>query len=405
MPSIMSNADGRLEIFILCQDRAIWHQWQDGEGSWSDWDSLGGSFSRFCVEANRDGRLEVFGVNVEGSSVAHRYQEGNGWADWADIGASTAELVCAKNNDGRLELFATDRGDDRPIHAWQRSSAGWTGWQHLGSGDIPRLTELAIAPNGNGLLEVFGISKVNGSAMHCYQTGNGWSNWQTHGESLKSLVCEVNNDGRIELFAITNQGRAVHKWQDNPGWSDWRQLSNGEINFKSISAYKEQNGRLVAHAKSDASVYRSRQGADGEWSAWSEERVPSVLNNIPTEAAGLLLLGPTRDNFDYNVTEAEQRYKEARLNCIAAGAKFIVYARLGLTHLARAALADAIVECKDMLEKQAGLSEAQASAAEEEARRAGGNAGDERGEIEVNDDKWVYGVDFSSSSSDSGNIA
>jgi hypothetical protein len=38
------NSDGRLEVFALGLDGALWHIWQDAAhaGPWSGWASLGG---------------------------------------------------------------------------------------------------------------------------------------------------------------------------------------------------------------------------------------------------------------------------------------------------------------------------------------------------------------------------
>lgn len=43
------NTDGRLEVFTIHTDNAIWHDWQlsPGSDSWSGWYSLGGSFVGF----------------------------------------------------------------------------------------------------------------------------------------------------------------------------------------------------------------------------------------------------------------------------------------------------------------------------------------------------------------------
>ena len=43
-PSLADNSDGRLEVFALGLDGALWHIWQDAAhaGPWSAWASLGG---------------------------------------------------------------------------------------------------------------------------------------------------------------------------------------------------------------------------------------------------------------------------------------------------------------------------------------------------------------------------
>lgn len=44
MVSVTCNSDGRLEVFGVDTDRAVWHKWQTvpHAGPWSGWNSLGG---------------------------------------------------------------------------------------------------------------------------------------------------------------------------------------------------------------------------------------------------------------------------------------------------------------------------------------------------------------------------
>src|SRR5262245_62051274 len=71
------NADGRLEIFALGDDNALWQKWQVAPNSgWVDtWKSLGkpessGFFTeQFTVGRNQDGRQELFAVASSDSSL------------------------------------------------------------------------------------------------------------------------------------------------------------------------------------------------------------------------------------------------------------------------------------------------------------------------------------------------
>jgi hypothetical protein len=89
-PVVGSNADGRLEVFGIGADGALWHiwQWRPG-GDWSEWASFGGSFDpagdtgliRPAVGTNADGRLEVFLRGPDGR-LWHTWQlaPNDGWS-------------------------------------------------------------------------------------------------------------------------------------------------------------------------------------------------------------------------------------------------------------------------------------------------------------------------------------
>jgi hypothetical protein len=64
----MRNSDGRLEVFGIGSDGALYSIWQTAPhaGPWSGWTRLGGWVSQISAQLNSDGRLEVFGVGSDG---------------------------------------------------------------------------------------------------------------------------------------------------------------------------------------------------------------------------------------------------------------------------------------------------------------------------------------------------
>ncbi|WP_339367589.1 hypothetical protein [Photorhabdus luminescens] len=84
LPGVISaanNADGRLEIFGVSTDNAVWHNWQtvpNTESSWSGWRSMNeGATSKPAVYINSDGRLEVF-VRGSDNALWHNWQTAPG---------------------------------------------------------------------------------------------------------------------------------------------------------------------------------------------------------------------------------------------------------------------------------------------------------------------------------------
>jgi hypothetical protein len=79
---VIHTHDSRLEIFIVGNDGALYHRWQERPGgSWNGkWESLGGKWpeaSDPVVVVNADGRLEVFMVGND-KELYHRWQESSG---------------------------------------------------------------------------------------------------------------------------------------------------------------------------------------------------------------------------------------------------------------------------------------------------------------------------------------
>jgi hypothetical protein len=212
-PSLIGNADGRLEIFVVRNDFTVWHIWQTQAGGvWSGWEPLG----------------------LPGG------QDGDGTA---------GPLVTAINADGRLELFATTNANDTVQHCWQQQPGGsWSGWESLDS-PAGRLagSRLAVARNNNGCLELLMVSP-DGVIWHRAQAqaGASWSGWtpldrpkqgDEPGRDLDDVTVAQLSDGDLIVFATepvpapASPGSPPWLWartEDSQGaWSDWQEVAIG----------------------------------------------------------------------------------------------------------------------------------------------------------------------------------
>ena len=88
-------------------------------------------------------------------------------------------------------------------------------------------SSIAVAPNLDGRLEVFGANAAGG-VFHKWQTapGGNWSAWSEFDGALTQVAAAANADGRLELFGVNAAGGVFHKWQTAPGgnWSAWSQF-------------------------------------------------------------------------------------------------------------------------------------------------------------------------------------
>ncbi len=243
------NKDGRLEVFAVGTDGALWHVWQvSAGGGWSPWHSLGGAgTSRVAVGLNTGGPLkdclEVFVVGNDWP-VHHMYHlwqlnPGGGWSGWTSLGGwiDEADPSLTQNRDGRLEVFGVGHnlfsGQDL-THSWQPSAGNtsWSGFSSLGNPPPGSYIVPKASRNQDGRLEVFGWHPNNHRIWHIWQTApnDGWSGWGTLGRPGFGTNVELdignNADGRLEVFAIGDDGVLWHIWQTSPNdnWSGWELL-------------------------------------------------------------------------------------------------------------------------------------------------------------------------------------
>ncbi len=239
--TIGKNLDGRLEIFLVGLDGILYHMNQSTAGSqqWSRGASLGlppNVNQLFCVSVGRngDGRLEVFAIGSDGA-LWHIWQNAaNGfeWANWASLGMPGTLLTpfaVGTNQDGRLQVFVCGVIDNvSQLLTIEQITAGgaWSTWaRFVNPSDFDLQADtppLKVAVNQDGRLEVL-IGTLNGEIWHKWQnvaSSDDWSNWSKRAlrpYNNRGLALKRNRDGRLEAFSIFVDGSLVHTWQTTPG--------------------------------------------------------------------------------------------------------------------------------------------------------------------------------------------
>ncbi|HEX6478627.1 MAG TPA: hypothetical protein VF043_07270, partial [Ktedonobacteraceae bacterium] len=313
------SADGRLELFVRGSDGAVWHIWQTAvNNGWSTWFSHGSPPGVHIdgspiLAPNADGRLQLFVSSADGSlwSIVQTAPSST-WSNWASLGKPvsttlTDSAVVASNADGRLEVFA--QGADQALwHIWQTTPNGqWSDWFSQGqppnSGGIQG--SLCLAPGQDGRLELFAIGN-DGALWHIWQTAvnNGWSNWFSHGNpqgqtfagSTIPPVLASQADSRLHLFVPSLGGNMwrISQTAVNNGWSDW--VSHGQPALFSDPAAiaKNADGRLELFIPAGLGVWHIWQTTpNGDWSDWFNQ-LPDMPNG-PVPVDGSPALVPNAD--------------------------------------------------------------------------------------------------------------
>ncbi len=102
--ALASTGDGRLDIFALGGDSAIWHQNWDGS-RWVGWESLGGTFVTAPAVAPRGGVVDVFATDRKKSVWLLNYGS-RGSSDWRKTGIALDGSLASAASDGKVSLFA-----------------------------------------------------------------------------------------------------------------------------------------------------------------------------------------------------------------------------------------------------------------------------------------------------------
>lgn len=298
VPVVGMNADGRLELFMIGSDAALWHTWQTTAGgdwntTWASLDRPGGTDLQggLDVGSNTDGRLEVFSGSFDGA-IWHIWQTtANGtWSPWASLsGLAQAPAdseftnlpTVGRNADGRLEVF-TLTFDGALWHIWQTTAGGsWrTTWfssgQPAATGGSGSSPPPAVSQNVDGRLEVFTFGSGGAIWRIGQTTPNGtWTAWAslsapTNRSLTTTPIVGRNADGRLEIMAIGNDGALWHIWQTAPGgsWSTWDSLSapptlNTGLAFSLPCVAENADGRLEVFALGGGTLWHASQLTPG----------------------------------------------------------------------------------------------------------------------------------------------
>jgi len=309
-----SNLDGRLEVFALGMDGAVWHTWEVAPNSeqWSDWATFGpflddATFLKqgLAIQAvsNQDGRLEIFIVD-DSWNVWHIWQgvPNGGWvSQWSSLGspgpASSYEVIVAPNDIAALDLYMLNedtyliscKSQLQPNGNWEDTWTSMGGASTLGRpGGKGHYSYEFLVSGQNRTISTQVISFMRGTnrfwgtqRSHFVEGASSWSPWISlfslpDGVILDQLVTLKNNeDKRLELFLTDSNGGLWHTWQLSDGitWSgDWDNLGQPVPGLtKAIDVWIDINYQLTIVAwGQDSQIYWLAQTAPNNgWGKWN----------------------------------------------------------------------------------------------------------------------------------------
>ncbi|APR85692.1 Putative membrane protein [Minicystis rosea] len=324
-PTVIANADSRLEVFVRGADNKMYHLFQrtpNVPNDCSGFELLGGDQTfRGAASAvlNNWNKIEIFACGRD-NALWHRWQndpnvrEANRWSPWGPLGGwLAADPTAVLNGDKRIEVFAVHEGG-RVHHIYQRwfdlFGAPWSGWEPLDG----RLFKGRVAADRDAAGRIHVIARDQGDdAMWVnFQTtpGGAWSGWVAFGGVAASdPTLSRNADGRLEAFVRGTNGRVFHKWQiaPNGNWSNWAPLVEGSPTAPVLfgearpTAILDRRGQLEIFARaSDSSVSTTRE--TGGSPPWTDFRTigPTVTSDVatgvnPGGVVELFAVGPNRE--------------------------------------------------------------------------------------------------------------
>ena len=128
----VTNKDGRLELFLIGNDKALYHNWQlkPDTDTWSGWKSLGEKLRQFTVTQNQDGRLQVFCISSKDNTVLYNKQQTPGsesWSGWKKLDGPGLRITNAQHQEKQAVETYSNSENVRSQNVQQDTSNEWSG--------------------------------------------------------------------------------------------------------------------------------------------------------------------------------------------------------------------------------------------------------------------------------------
>jgi hypothetical protein len=251
-PAVGTDVHGALHVFVPVFDpnvptNFLAHSAETapGSGTWTTWQNLGGDVPpayRPAVVTNADGRLEVFVRN--GSSVQHNWQTtpGGGWSGWGSLGSPNAGAAgdvaaaiapgSAGNWAGCLIVFVVGSDSSLNFITQTKPNNGWSQWKDLGGPGAPlrlpgssgqQFSTPVIGDNAGGTLQAYVVAQDNSIRMIGQQIPGGafagWTSLGVPGPTLATnpAVGVIPHNNLLQLFVIGEDGNVYHRSQIRTG--------------------------------------------------------------------------------------------------------------------------------------------------------------------------------------------
>jgi len=184
-PSLTVDASGTVQLVVRGTDNGVWHSSKPSGGSWTGWDSPGGSTPDTPAIVSDSNFLYAV---VRGSDDGIWYNtmmlSSGAWSGWSWVGGSTSASPSLTQDSSRA-LHLVVRGTDNGIwHNMRNMSGSWSGWDTPGGAT---LNQPAAMVQGSTLFVIVrGTDNAVWTNTWSLATRS-WSNWSSLGGTTSAM--------------------------------------------------------------------------------------------------------------------------------------------------------------------------------------------------------------------------
>jgi hypothetical protein len=237
-----------------------------------DWSySNGIGFSSFHVWCGSDSqglsRYKALGFEKIVADLQVYYPAASGWSPvGGQLASGTGPAACAQNTNS-LDVFM--QGTDHAL--WYRhyeSGSGWSSWNSLG-GSLT--SSPAAVSRSAGKIDVF-VRGTDG-ALWTRSTTNGATSWSGWSKIAAQLLAGTGpaayawGDARIGVFVTGTNKALYHMWTDSAGTHSWQSL--GGTFTSSPAATAPTSGVIDVYGRGGDGALYQKEYSSNAWGSWT----------------------------------------------------------------------------------------------------------------------------------------
>ena len=215
-PTVCSRKAGRLDVFGIGTDRALYHKFWNGN-RWSEWEGLGGELTAKPAAVSwGPNRIDVFGRAID-NSLYHKWWDGSRWHDWEGLGGTllSAPAVSSRRAN-HLDVFVV--ATDRSLHHRTWNGSRWSPWESLGG---TLTADPAAVSWSNNRIDVFGRA-TDETLFQKWWNGSSWSDWEArHRRMIFGPAVSSRRANRLDIFLVAPDGTLQHNIWNGSQWGRW----------------------------------------------------------------------------------------------------------------------------------------------------------------------------------------
>lgn len=282
VPQPATHTAGRIDLVVRGSDGSVYNKVLQSNGWWpsqTGWTSMGGSaLGSPALGVRANGDLDVVVRGTDNAVYFKTWDASTGWlpsqTGWTSLGGSVADApLIGERSTGEVDVVVLGSDSNAYNKVWSASGGWWpsqTNWSGIGgpATTTPTLLELA-----NGQMEVERQTSDGHVADKQWTASGGWapsqSGWSDIGSSVAATPAATSwGTGRMDLVARATDGTVENKvWQGSwwPSTTGWASMGGNTLGRPSIVSWGSGRLDVVARSADGTVLYKSWTTATGWW--------------------------------------------------------------------------------------------------------------------------------------------